>query len=203
MVEMEVTFTKAPGRRYFMTVVRESGPRLEPRQGPGYHDDLPHDAVHFVVESEAELLGGVFGRLARGESNIFVASDSKLQRRLARREARRPRPRSDREDMARSEALASLCLPLWEFQAGHRTQLPPWVPNGMPNPLPPGLLERILARLDEFARQWSELPVGGSVTLPWSLPARRQFADSARDARSKIRRGSAAADRISKRVRVR
>jgi hypothetical protein len=56
---MDVTFTKAPGRRYFMTVVRERGVPLAPRQGPGYHDYLPHDAVHFLVESEAGLSGGV------------------------------------------------------------------------------------------------------------------------------------------------
>ena len=45
MAVMEVTFTKLKGHRYLMTVVRERGPELAPRQGPGYHDYLPHDAV--------------------------------------------------------------------------------------------------------------------------------------------------------------
>ena len=44
---MEVTFTKAAGRRYVMTVARERGPRLASRHGPGYDDHLPHDAVPF------------------------------------------------------------------------------------------------------------------------------------------------------------
>jgi hypothetical protein len=58
---MEVTFAKATtGRRYVMTVVRERGPQLAPRPGPGYDDYLPHDAVHFLVEAEAGLSGGVF-----------------------------------------------------------------------------------------------------------------------------------------------
>jgi hypothetical protein len=185
---MEVTFTKAPGRRYFMTVVREHGVELQPRQGPGYHDHLPHDAVHFIVESEAQLPGGVFGRLARGENNIFVAADSDLQRRLARREARRPRHRADHEEMARSEALASICLPLWELRAGHRRRLPVWLSREAQNALPDALLERIMARMDDFARRWSELPVGGSVTLGWSLPAARRFATPSRRRGSRIRR---------------
>jgi hypothetical protein len=75
MPGMDVTFTKGPGRRYFMTVVRERGIRLARRQGPGYHDYLPHDAVHFIVEREAGLTGGVFGRVAAGQSNIFPAAD--------------------------------------------------------------------------------------------------------------------------------
>jgi hypothetical protein len=162
---MDVTFAKAPGRRYFMTVVRERGATLAPRQGPGYHDYLPHDAVHFVVESEARLAGAVFGRLARGENNIFVAADSRVQRRLSRREARRPRHHADHEDMARSEALASVCLPLWELRAGHRTQLPLWVPRELPDALSTELLERLMSRLDDFAEHWSELPVGGTITL--------------------------------------
>ena len=68
---MDVTFRKLTGRRYVMSVVRERGPELAPTPGPGYHDYLPHDAVHFIVESEAGLSGGVFGRIAAGQSNLF------------------------------------------------------------------------------------------------------------------------------------
>jgi len=87
---MEVTFTKAAGRRYVMTVVRERGPRLAPRQGPGYDDHVPHDAVHFLVEAEARLSSGVFGQIAAGHNNIFWPADPKAQRRQARRETKRP-----------------------------------------------------------------------------------------------------------------
>ncbi|SRR6266487_991877 len=83
---MHVTFTKMPGRRYLMTIVRERGPELAPRQGPGYDDYLPHDAVHFFVEAEAQLSGGVFGRIAAGRSNIFWPADPVVRQRQARRE---------------------------------------------------------------------------------------------------------------------
>src|SRR5947209_11365582 len=103
-----------------MTVVRERGPRLAPRQGPGYDDHLPHDAVHFLVEAEARLSGGVFGRVAAGRNNIFWPDDPRTRRRQARREARRTSSAAEHADMARSEALASVCQPLWELRAGHR-----------------------------------------------------------------------------------
>ena len=169
---VQVTFTKAAGRRYFMTVVREKGVALAPRQGPGYHDHLPHDAVHFIAEAEAGLTRAVFGRIAAGESNIFTAVDTRLQRRTARREARRSRPATDRHDMARSEALAAVCLPLWERRAGLRTELPPWVPREGPTAADAELVRRILARLDEFAARWHSLPVGEGITLTWTQPGR-------------------------------
>jgi len=169
---MDVTFTKVAGRRYLMTVVRERGPRLAPRHGPGYDDYLPHDAVHFLVEAEARLPGGVFGQIAAGQSNIFWAADPKGLRRQARREAKRIPTAAERADMGRSEVLAGCCQPLWELRAGHRRELPVWWSSVTPDMLElleSPLCERILARLDEFAARWHALPVGRSITLPWPL----------------------------------
>jgi hypothetical protein len=167
---MRVTFTKTSGRRYFMSVERERGVDLAPRQGPGYHDYLPHDAVHFIAEREAGLAGGVFGRIAAGQNNIFSAADPRVQGRAARREARRRPTASQRADMERSEALASICLPVWELRAGHRSQLPAWTARVEPALVCSPLIDRILARLDEFARRWHEEPVGVGITLEWELP---------------------------------
>jgi hypothetical protein len=86
---MDVTFTKEPGRRYLMTVVRDRGPELAPRHGPGYDHYLPHDAVHFLVEVEARLAGGAFGRIAAGQSNMFWPADNRLLGHQKRKEARR------------------------------------------------------------------------------------------------------------------
>jgi hypothetical protein len=164
---MDVTFTKVPGRRYRMTVVRERGPELAPRQGPGYDDWLPHDAVHFLVEAEAGLSGGVFGRIAAGRSNIFWAADPVVRKRQARWEAKRPPSRAEHADMARSEALASACDPLWRVRAGMCPELPDRLSSREPDIGEPQLIERILYRLDEFAERWHALPPGGSVTLSW------------------------------------
>ncbi|MBD0743765.1 hypothetical protein [Streptomyces sp. CBMA152] len=168
---MDVTFTKLAGRRYLMTVVREHGPELAPRQGPGYHDYLPHDAVHFLVEAEARLSGGAFGRIAAGRNNIFWPADPAARKRQARHEAkRRPSP-AEHADMARSEELASVCRPLWELRSGHLAEPPSWFTRLDPAILKSPVVERVLARLDEFATTWHALPTGGSVTLPWPTRA--------------------------------
>ena len=160
-------FTKLAGRRYTMTVVRERGPLLAPRQGPGYHDYLPHDAVHFLVEAEARLSGGIFGRIAAGDSNIFATADPALERKQRRREAKRTLGREEHADMARSEQLASRCPPLWEVRAGHLAALPEWLSEREATPAESELVDRILARLDIFASTWHALPVGASVGLEW------------------------------------
>jgi hypothetical protein len=164
---MDVTFTKAAGRRYLLTVSRERGPELATRQGPGYHEYLPHDAVHFLVEVEAGLPDGVFGQIAAGRRNIFAAVDPAERRRYARREARRRPSPSEIADMSRSESLASLCAALWDVRAGHRSGLPAWLAGTDPELLKSPLVERILGRLDDFAARWHALPTGGSITLSW------------------------------------
>lgn len=170
---VEVTFRKLSDRRYRMSVVRERGPELAPRNGPGYDDYLPHDAVHFLVEAEARLAWGVFGQIAAGRNNIFWPADPELRRGQARREKRmKPRP-VELADMSRSEFLASVCKPLWEVRVGRRSALPDWDSGVQPDLLESPLVERILARLDEFANRWHPLLLHNSVTLPWPLPVPR------------------------------
>lgn len=168
---MDVTFSKMPGRRYRMAVVRERGPELAARQGPGYHDYLPHDAVHFMVEAEARLTGGVFGRVAAGRNNLFSPVDPEEQRKQKRREERQPPTRAEHADMALSERLASNCTALWEFRAGLRSPEPPWFSPTEPDTVDPELVERVMARLADFAGRWHALPVGGGLTLTWPVRA--------------------------------
>jgi hypothetical protein len=166
---MDVTFTKDSGHRYLMTVVRERGPELAPRHGPGYDDYLPHDVVHFLVEAEARLTGGAFGRIAVGQSNLFWPTDNRLLRHQKRREAKRKPSPIEHAQMGRSEDLASVCRVLWQLRGGHRSEPPLWFDRVPPEDLESRLTERILARLDEFAARWHALPPGGSITLTWPL----------------------------------
>jgi hypothetical protein len=169
---MEVTFTKLAGRRYQMAIVREHGPELAPRGGPGYHDYLPHDAVHFLVEAEAGLAGGVFGRIVAGRSDFFWAADPALLRREHRRVKARKPTASEHADMARSEMLTGTCQVLWESRAGHLATLPDWFSRVELETLESDLVRRIMARLDEFAARWHALQAGGSITLAWPLSDR-------------------------------
>lgn len=96
------------------------------RKGPGYDDNLPHDAAHFLVEAETGLFGGAFGRVASGRNNIFWPTNPVARQRQKRRESKRLPSKAEHADMAWSETLASVCAPLWEVRAGHQTELPIW-----------------------------------------------------------------------------
>ncbi|MEU4826034.1 hypothetical protein AB0H37_29535 [Actinomadura sp. NPDC023710] len=169
---MDVSFERTGERRY-ATVV--SLPGRHPRRmdpAPGYDDHIPHDLVHYLVEAELGLTSGVFGRAAAGGGGGFNETveepgdprrRAREQRRLKRREAFLNR--SDPGDMGRSEHLAGLCDLAWRRRAGAQT--PAWAE---PRPIPPEegpAVDRVLARLDDMAPLWHDLPVGGSLTFTW------------------------------------
>lgn len=166
--QVDVTFTKETGSRYTMAVHRETGPVLAASLGPGRDEYLPHDLVHFVVEVEAGLIGGVFGRVAAGGRGSFWPV-SIAERRRASRDRRRPTPQ-EHTDMARSEELASICAPLWDLRHGRRAQLPDWFSQFSQAELEDPVVHRVLARLDDVAPRWHALEPGQGITLVWPAP---------------------------------
>lgn len=113
--------------------------------------------MHFVVEAEAGIRGGVLGRLATGDSGFFWPVDQRELRRRTRHK-RVPTP-EERADMARSEWLAGICPHVWAKRTRSPADLPPGVD--------PSLIERICVRLGEVAEHWHALPLGGGMTLTW------------------------------------
>ncbi|UGQ13254.1 hypothetical protein LO772_06450 [Yinghuangia sp. ASG 101] len=166
---MRVVFTKGTGTSYAVAVHRETGAALAPRNGPGGHQYLPHDLVHFLVETEARIKSGVYGRLAAGDNGLFWPADPVERAKAARRRRAKDAKSSPevRADMVRSEELVGLAVPLWELRRGHVRELPAYVTaKGVP-----AVVERIVARCDDHADRWHALPVGGSLTLTWVPPA--------------------------------
>ena len=142
---------------------------------PAYDDEIPHDLVHYMVEAELGLSSGVYGRAAAGGGGFLMAPETpgdprrraREQRRLKRREA--SLARTDRGDMDRSERLAGLCDLAWRRRAGART--PAWAER---TPIPAEdapVVERVLARLEETAPLWRDLPIGGALTFTWPSTA--------------------------------
>ncbi|WP_030547091.1 hypothetical protein [Streptomyces albus] len=162
---MRVVFTKGPGTSYDIAVHRETGAALAPRNGPGGHPYLPHDLVHFLVEAEAGIELGVYGRLAAGDNGLFWPADPAERNKAARRRKTKPAKSSPRAraDMERSEELAGIAVPVWEVRRGHAKTLPAYV---RAKEIPP-VVDRIVTRLDEYANRWHALPVGGSLQLTW------------------------------------
>ncbi len=163
---MEVTFVKRRNG-YDVRITRTGGPELAPRGGPGGRSLVPHDAAHLIVEAEAGLRGGVFGRIAdaNGLDGLFWPADP-AERRKASRRNRQPTA-AQAADMARSEYLASLTAALWEVARGHRQPDPAWPGRPEDAAVDAALLGRIFARYDDFSPRWAALPDGGELTLSW------------------------------------
>jgi len=147
---VNVTFVKKE-RRYDVHVSRDRATDLFIRSAPGYDDWLPHDVLHFVAEAEFGLDDGIFGHLAAGgNARIFISVDRretvKIWRKNRMKRLRLPEGR-------RSEELAGELELSWR----DRTAAP-----------------ELLAKLDELATRWHELPVGGSLALEWPRPERRR-----------------------------
>jgi hypothetical protein len=122
---------------------------------------------------KARLVGGVFGRIAAGENQMFWPANPGLLRKTRRREDKRSRTAREHAGMGRSEELASLCQVLWEMRAGLRSSAPEWfsrVPDGTAES---PVVRRILARLDSFVSQWHAPEPGRSMTLEWPRLASR------------------------------
>jgi hypothetical protein len=166
-----VHFVKTGARRYGVIVERDAGPALVANPAPGYDDFLPHDLLHFVAEAEWGIDGGVFGQLAAGgDPGIFIPVDERhriewLRRRKLRRKER-PRGR-------RSEALAGVLDAAWKVRAGKAPLPEQWPSQLAAARAEPERLAEVVASLDDLAARWSNLQVGGSLTLEWPRPETR------------------------------
>ncbi|MEE2060503.1 hypothetical protein [Rhodococcus artemisiae] len=162
---MRVVFTKGPGTSYEIAVHRETGVALAPRNGPGGHPYLPHDLLHLLVEVEANIPLGVFGQLAAGDNGLFWPADPTERTKAARRRKTKGTKVSDqaKADMARSEELVGMSLPVWEYRRGHARELPP---SMSADAIPP-LVGRIVERFDDYADRWHAQRVGESLTVTW------------------------------------
>ena len=153
---MKVIFTRTGKRGYRVSV---EGPDIADATmdpAPGYDDRLPHDAAHFIVENELGIRGGVFGQLAAGgTANTFFSRESKKPRKEKERGARMAK--ANRADAVFSEHAVWAAQSRWEKQ------------EIIPDTKIPALdLDRIVTRFEEFAAQWSVLPIGGSIVLEWA-----------------------------------
>ena len=185
---VEITFTKAAGRKYQIRVRRDDGVVLEV---PSFDRParLPHDIAHYVVESELCLARGFWGLLAAGAllPGVRVASG-----RLRPRAAERTRAvlKEAGQEPTEAEVLVSLMLGVAEDGAEEDW---PEVSSRLKDAWQPRRsrrgditrvdVRRVCRRLREAAERWEALPVGAEMTLSW--PARH-------DAETKRSRGKRA-----------
>lgn len=145
---------------------------------PGYDADIPHDLIHYLVEAELALTGGLYGRLAAGGGSMATATDEPNHRDRRRQERRRRRreqrlrrdDHAGHRDMATSEQLAGICCLLWKARHGQAGAAPDPARIHPMSPVDQAHVDRVLARLNRVAPLWRRLPVGGSIAFTWPDP---------------------------------
>lgn len=185
---MEIQFRRTGERRYAVTIYRNDQPPMEMNPAPGYDPLMPHDLLHFIVESELGLQQGIFGQIAIGGTagTFFAVATAGENSRDVARLRRRAKQRGEKllregsEDSAQSERATSICLYEWlarsagsgcrkraaemALQAKQiRRQLPATENQALSEPV----VKRICARMDELSARWSALEIGQSLTVTW------------------------------------
>ncbi|MBW8487691.1 hypothetical protein [Actinomadura parmotrematis] len=179
---MDVVFTRMAGRRYGVTVLPPDGEPRGARPAPGFHEHIPHDLVHYVVEAELGLASGLYGRTAQGGGTFRTLDRDGLDARAVGRETRRRQKREERlrrddhagtNDMAVSEKMAGFCDVLWRRRHGERPDAPEPVRAREVAAVSPEVLAaagRVVDRLDEIAPRWHALGEGGTLRFTWPSP---------------------------------
>lgn len=157
---MKVTFTRTKQRGYSLKI---EGPEIATAvmdPAPGYHDRLPHDVAHFIIENELGIQGGIFGQMAMGGIIRPVEQNARIQRKAKKK--REAIFKANEDDALFSEHAVWAAQSRWEKQ-----EIIPATKIPQPD------LDRVIAKFEEFANEWSKLPIGGSITLEWN-PKRRK-----------------------------
>ena len=186
---MEVQFHRTGERRYAITIHRKELPPVVMDSAPGYDPIMPHDLLHFVVESELGLRRGIFGQLAAGghagtfHDDTVAGANVREAARRRRRTAKRGEKllREGRRETAQSERATYICLCAWLARStdpGRRKRAAQMAPraNHLRELQPPAetraltehLLARVCARLDALSARWTRLDVGESLTVAWT-----------------------------------
>lgn len=181
---MEITFTKTGERTYEVVVRRDDGVTLRVRT-PDKPLKIPHDMVHYVVERELNMGRGFWGSIAAGAifGTVRVVS------------GRQPPHAAERsaaliKESYKEQAAAELYVAVmqgvtheckerdYRFVCSSLDEV--WRPFRWPRPhVSAEDALRVCRALREAEESWAALPVGESVTLPWSStrrkgPARRR-----------------------------
>lgn len=158
---MKLRFTKSggsnPAKYDRLDIVTETGSRPPidcPKQGI-----VPHDMVHFAVESEVAGLG-FLGLAASGGGTGFTAGNEDAQARAIERLV----------ETAQAEAWGGAPIPDAEFISLYIATCE--ARGDAPLALDGPSIARIRARLADLTRQWAAVEPGGMLELVLSVPTR-------------------------------
>ena len=154
---MKLTFTKGKGKFDRLDITTMAGPQppIEcPKQGI-----IPHDMVHFAVESEVTTLG-FLGGIAAGGGQGFTAGDDNPHHRAVERLV----------ETVQAEAWAGTASADDDFIALYQVTCA--ARGDVPLALDAAIIAAIRARLAALTARWQAVAVGGSISLVLDVPTR-------------------------------
>lgn len=152
---MQLTFTKGAGKYDRLDIVTAAGsqPAIDcPKQGI-----IPHDMVHFAVESEVAACG-FLGGIAAGGGTGYTAGDDDPHHRAVERLV----------ETVQAEAWGGAPVADNDFIDLYRVTCD--ARGDAPLDLDTATLAAIRARLADLTARWAAVPVGGSLTLHLGAP---------------------------------
>jgi hypothetical protein len=168
---MEITFTRLDDREVGTTVERDDGAVLATKS-PGAKDRLPHDLVHYVVESELGLDDGLWGRVADG---VVYKNFRVLQQPKTKQRPKTPKRKSKRKGVLEAEVLVWILHDIWDGTAERewgtiRAFLDSiWSPRtrSRADELEPKTIQRVCEALDRMEGKWAHVPLSGELRVSW------------------------------------
>ncbi|WP_303785244.1 hypothetical protein [Sandarakinorhabdus limnophila] len=154
---MKLTFTKGAGKFDRLDIVAADGPRPPidcPKQGI-----IPHDMVHWAVESTAETAGFLHLIADGGDGGFRTGIEDRTAQSVERL-----------VEMFQGEGWSQTVLPDDEFIALYAVTCEDR--GDTPLPITATLLSAIRARIAGVTAQWAAVPVGGQLAL--ELPGHPQ-----------------------------
>jgi hypothetical protein len=147
---MRLTFTKGSGKFDRLDIVTDAGP--QPVIDCPKQRIIPHDMVHFAVESEVATLGFLGGIAAGGDSGFTAGADNPHHRAVERL-----------VETVQAEAWSGGRVPDEAFIALYRVTCE--ARGDMPLALDGTTISAIRARIADLTARWAAVPVGGTLVL--------------------------------------
>jgi hypothetical protein len=169
---MQITITKGTTDD-LIEVHRDDGTSVStrlPKKGP-----VPHDAVHYIVESELGAAHGFWGMVADGRHPEEIQDIAKAAGHASASRGRKPDP-SIVQIIQVERAVECFEADLWGGGADPAT-LRAMLDAGCEQSLVPNLdisdlsIERIRTRIADFRQRWTELDVGQNCSFDWEQMA--------------------------------
>ncbi len=157
---MKVTFTRTGERRYRVSV---EGPGVVASYmvpAAGYDERLPHDLAHFVVENDLAIMGCIYGPLSNGGCGWAPVGDTAKRKPTSKNN---PKKNLDQRESEMAERVIDIACHAWTGR----------IYTGAPvKGVTADDIRRICGKYDAVSAVWSQLAVGGSMTLDWTANLR-------------------------------